>query len=73
MALALSSAVLFVSTLVTREWIELIFRFDPDNGSGSLEWLIVVCLAVIAVIFGFLAHIEWRRPLFPHGVSRTPA
>jgi hypothetical protein len=71
-ALALSSAALFVLTLVTREWIELVFGVDPDHGSGSLEWAIVLCLAVPTVVFAVLARLEWRRPPLPQGASRTP-
>jgi hypothetical protein len=52
---------LTVLTLFTREWIEALFNVDPDGGDGSLEWLIVVCLAVVTVVFAVLARLEWRR------------
>ena len=48
-------------TLVTREWIELLFRVDPDHGSGSLEWLVVVAALVATVTFSVLARLEWQR------------
>jgi hypothetical protein len=60
-------ALLFALTLVSREWIEAIFRVDPDHGSGSLEWAIVAVLGVAAVATGRLAWGQWRR------LSASPA
>lgn len=55
------SALLFVLTLFVPDWIEAVFRVDPDQHSGSLEWGIVVVLAVMSVGSGLLARGEWRR------------
>ena len=55
-------AFLFLLTLITREWIELIFRVDPDRGSGAVEWAIALTLLAVAAVSFALAHREWRRP-----------
>lgn len=60
-ALAIASAVLGVVTLISKEWIEIVFGVDLDGRSGALEWLIVAGLAVSALVFGALAGAEYRR------------
>jgi len=59
--LAAASGFLLVLTLLWRDWIEIIFGVDPDNHSGSLEWLIVLACLCIAVLSSVLARQEWRR------------
>ena len=58
---AILAAALLVLTLITREWIELLTGWDPDGGSGALEWGIVVVLAVIAVGLSLRARSDWRK------------
>jgi len=53
---------LFILTLLSRNWIEIVFGVDPDNSSGSLEWLIVAALLVASIVFVAMARAEWRRP-----------
>lgn len=60
-SLAFVTAVLVVVTLMSREWIELVFDIDPDGGSGAVEWGIVVFLFLATVLFGALARAEWKR------------
>ena len=48
-------------TALWHDWIELVFKVDPDRGSGLLEWSIVGVLAVTAVVLALLARAEWRR------------
>jgi hypothetical protein len=54
-------AVLFVVTLVQREWIETLFGVDPDQASGSLEWSIVGGLLLVTLVLFSLAALEVRR------------
>jgi hypothetical protein len=61
MSMAIVTCMLFVITLVQRAWIEVVFRVDPDNRSGALEWLIVGALLVMAITLFTLARYEWRR------------
>jgi hypothetical protein len=58
--LAVVSALLFLATLISREWIEVVFGVDPDHGSGSLEWLVAGSVALVTVVFSIIARIEWR-------------
>jgi hypothetical protein len=60
--LATMSGVLFIVTLVWRDWIELVFHVDPDGGNGLLEWVIVAALFAAGIGFGCLAALELRRP-----------
>jgi Mg2+/Co2+ transporter CorB len=58
---AIATGVLFVITLVQRDWIEVVFGIDPDNRSGTLEWLIIAALLVVTITLVTLASYEWRR------------
>lgn len=54
-------SILFVVTFFWKDWIEIVFGADPDQGSGALEWLIVAALFVLAVTSSILARREWHR------------
>jgi hypothetical protein len=58
---ALAGASLALLTLVWQDWIELVFRVDPDHGNGSLEWLLVAVLLSLALTSAVLARQEWQR------------
>ena len=59
--LATTTGVLFVITLLWRDWIERAFGLELDGGNGSLEWLIVGVLFVATVALFVVARSEWRR------------
>lgn len=59
--LTILTGILFVVTLVQRNWIEVAFGVDPDNGNGTLEWLMVGALLVVTIALFTLASFEWRR------------
>jgi hypothetical protein len=61
LALAVASAALFVVTVVWHDWIEIVFRVDPDHGSGWLEWAIVTVAFALMLTFLMGVRREWRR------------
>ena len=65
--LAVVAGVLAILTLITREWIEILFGVDPDGGNGSLEWALVAILAGAAVASALAARHEWVRALHATG------
>jgi hypothetical protein len=58
---AVASAVLFIVTLVNREWIEIFFAVEPDGGNGTMEWSVVIVLAALTLLSVTLVGREWRR------------
>jgi hypothetical protein len=63
--LAALSTGLFILTLISRNWIEVLFHVEPDEGNGSLEWLIVAVLFVVSVALISLTRRDWRRAQSP--------
>ena len=55
------SAALGLLTLVWKDWIEVVFGVDPDHGDGSLEWLIVGGLLLVAVALFALSRWDMHR------------
>jgi hypothetical protein len=69
--LGCAAGILGLLTLVWRDWIEAVFGVDPDHGTGSLEWVVVVVLLALAVLLGTLARRDWRR-LAAEGAAAGP-
>ena len=64
--LATLTGVLLVVTMVSREWVEVVFGVDPDGGDGSLEVAVLAVLLVATVAFSVFARAEWRRTVPDH-------
>ncbi len=52
---------LAVLTAFTRDWIEALTGFDPDNHNGSFEWIIVAALFLVCMLCSIAARAEWHR------------
>jgi hypothetical protein len=61
LAFATVAGVLAMITAVWTDWVEIVFRIDPDNSSGRLEWTVVVVLALVAVVSYAQAWREYHR------------
>lgn len=57
---AATSGMLAVVTLFWKDWIE-VTGWDPDQHSGSAEWLVVAILASVSVVMVVAARVEWRH------------
>ncbi len=63
--LALGNAVLLVLTVAWTDWIEIVFKVDPDANSGAAEWALVAVTLALTIAFVVLARAEWRRAATP--------
>jgi hypothetical protein len=60
-AVAALAGVLAPVTAVWRDWIEVVFRVDPDHHSGATEWVIVAALALLSLAAWLASRVERRR------------
>jgi hypothetical protein len=59
--LAFSSAATAMLTLLWHDWIEIVFRVEPDHGGGTYEWSVALAFAASTVVCGTLARRDWGR------------
>jgi predicted membrane channel-forming protein YqfA (hemolysin III family) len=52
---------LAVLTIFSRDWIEALTGYDLDQHDGSVEWMMVVGLALVCILLSLAARTEWRR------------
>ena len=62
---ALTSSVLLLTTLFWPNWIEFVFRVDPDHGNGTLEWAITSLLLFTTLTSAMLARRHYRLAAEP--------
>jgi len=67
--LGLANTVFALLTLAWRDWVEIVFKVDPDHHSGSLEWIIVAVAVAVTVITFAAARIEWRKAATASGAA----
>jgi hypothetical protein len=58
-------------TLIWPDWIETTLGVDPDSGSGTAEWAVVIVLAAIAVVVAVLARRDYLRVSAHPTVNKT--
>jgi len=63
LTLGAASGLLLTLTLLWKDWIELAFHVDPDEGSGTLEWGLAGAQLAFTILFAALAAVEFRRTL----------
>jgi hypothetical protein len=62
-AVAVFAGALGIVTVFVHDWIEVLGGGDPDQGNGSLEWLIVTGLLAVAVAMAAVARRHWKLRL----------
>ena len=58
--LAMVFALFAIATIMDPQWIEQLFAFDPDSGSGDAEWLITAAFGMASLVTSLLAGRDWR-------------
>jgi hypothetical protein len=58
--LAIVFAILTVATIVDPQWIEQLFAFEPDKGSGDAEWLVSLAFGMASLVASVFAGRDWK-------------
>jgi tetrahydromethanopterin S-methyltransferase subunit E len=62
---AVLAGLLAAVTVFWRDWLEILFRVDPDHHSGAAELVIVAGLASLSLLLAVAARwqaVRWTRP-----------
>jgi hypothetical protein len=60
LVLAVLSLALSILTAISAEWIEELTGFEPDAGSGAMEWMIALGFGVAAITLALFARRDVR-------------
>jgi hypothetical protein len=69
LAAGTASVIMVAVTSLWPQWIEAVFGFAPDAGSGETEWGLTAGLCALAVIMFVGARLERRRAV----AARAPS
>jgi len=61
LVLGLMSALWLTLAMLLPDWMELLFRFAPDAGDGSMERGFALLWAAVTVLMFGLAGYTWRK------------
>lgn len=59
--LALLGACTTVIAVIWPNWIEMLFRVEPDNGNGSTEYGLAIGLLAATLLLTIRAGWTWRK------------
>lgn len=57
---ALCAGILGILTIFWHDWIEALTGWDPDQGNGTVEWIVVIGLLTVSAAMGLVARRHWR-------------
>jgi hypothetical protein len=69
-AVAGLAGLLAIVTIFWRDWLEMMFGWDPDHHNGTAELMIIGALAAVSVLLGSAARwqtVRWKRAVAVSG------